>query len=205
MRYMFDVDAYRSSVHGAMNGVRNATGVFALAGSGAAAVALLASGCGGSSGSSGANVAQVDSTKTTTTASTGSSRSSKRDALVAFSACMRKNGVPNFPDPDPTGRLSFGSENGIDDNAPQFKTAQRECQNLLPNGGKSTPQEQAKHLQEALDYAACMRKHGLPKFPDPKASADGGIEWGDFGVDPNTPQFKAAQRACQRLVPGGVR
>jgi hypothetical protein len=175
----------------------------------AASWALLAAGCGGSSGASGAKVAQVDSTQATTTAP-GLTGRSKRDALVAFSACMRKNGVPKFPDPEVVDggmRLSFGSENGIDPNAPQFKKAQQACRNLLPNGGRSTPQEQAKELQKALDFAACMRSHGVPKFPDPKASSDGGIDMGGFGpgtgVDPNSPQFQAAQRECQKLVPGG--
>src|SRR5262245_3948815 len=167
----------------------------------AACSALLAAGCGG--GGSGASVAQVESTQTATTATPLTGRS-KRDALVAFSACMRKNGVPKFPDPQVVGRglrLSFGSENGIDPNAPQFKRAQSACQKLLPNGGKSTPQEQARHLHEALDFARCIREHGVPTFPDPKASADGGIEWqgGDVMA---SPQFEAADRACRKLVPG---
>ena len=176
--------------------------VHGIAFAGVVALSLLSAACGG--GSSGAKVAQTG----TTTTNTGSSPSSKRDALVAFSACMRKNGVPNFPDPKVSGRgmsLSFGSENGIDPNAPQFKTAQRTCQKLLPNGGKTTPGEQAKQLQQALDLANCMREHGVPKYPDPKATADGGIDMGELGpgVDPNTPQFKAAQKACQTFVPGG--
>jgi hypothetical protein len=171
---------------------------------GVVGLSLVADGCGGSSGS-GAKVAQVDSTQTTTTGTALSGRS-KREALVAFSACMREHGVPKFPDPVAVGngmRLSFGSENGIDPNAPQFKRAERACRALLPNGGKSTPQEQAKHMQEALAYAACIRKHGVPSFPDPKASRGGGIEWGDLGVDPASPVLRAAEQACWKLVPGG--
>jgi hypothetical protein len=103
-------------------------------------------------------------------------------------------------------RLSFGSENGIDPNAPQYKSAQRACRKLLPNGGRSNPQEQAKELQKALAFADCMRSHGVPKFPDPKATSDGGIDGGEIGprvgVDPNSPQFKAAEQACGKLVPG---
>jgi hypothetical protein len=170
-------------------------------------LSLLAAGCGGSSGS-GTKVAQIGSTQTTTT-SAGLSGSSKREALVAFSACMRKNGVPKFPDPQVVGsgmRLSIGSESGIDVKSPQFKKAEQTCRKLLPNGGRQTPQEQAKQLQQALDYAACMRKHGVAKFPDPKPEA-GGIAWeslGRVGVDQNSPQFKAAQRTCRKLVPGSA-
>jgi hypothetical protein len=176
-------------------------GLQGLALAGVVTLSLLAAGCGGSSGASGAKVAQVDSTTTTTTGSELSGRS-KRDALVAFAACMRKHGVPKFPDPEAVGsglRLSIGSESGVDSNAPQFKRAQRICQKLLPNEGKQTPQEQAKQLQQALDYAACMREHGVPNFPDPKAAGGGGIE---FGALRNTPQLQSAQRACRKLLPG---
>jgi hypothetical protein len=50
-----------------------------------------------------------------------------------------------------------------------------------------------------------MRAHGVSSFPDPKISSDGSIELG-FGtkshVDANAPSVKAAQRACQHLLPG---
>ena len=54
----------------------------------------------------------------------------------------------------------------------------------------------------ALAHAECMRSHGLPDFPDPgpiqidvKAHPD---------LDPNSPQFGAAQKACQSLEPVGA-
>ena len=119
---------------------------------------------------------------------------------------MRKNGVPNFPDPEPSGSGMKLSSEGIDASTPQFKNAQQACKRLLPNGGNSTPQEQADHLKEALRYADCMRTHGEPKFPDPKVSGDGGIEWGELGprvgVIPDSSRFKAAEDACQELAPG---
>jgi hypothetical protein len=186
--------------------MKRAASGFVLAG--LVGLMMLAAGCGGSSGGSGAKVAQVGSTQTTTT-SAGLSGSSKREALVAFSACMRKNGVPRFPDPQVVGsgmRLSIGSESGIDVKSPQFKKAEQTCRKLLPNEGRQTPQEQAKQLQRALDYAACMRKHGVPRFPDPKAQG-GGIAWESLegrGVDVNSPQFKAAQKACSKLLPAGA-
>jgi hypothetical protein len=82
-------------------------------------------------------------------------------------------------------------------NSPQFKNAQQVCKKLLPNGGKTSPQEQAKQLQEALKYAACIRAHGMPDYPDPKVHG-GGIEMGGAR---DSPQFKIAQKACGRLAP----
>jgi hypothetical protein len=169
---------------------------------GLVALSLFAAACGGSAGK---GVAQVDSGRTTTSASDSSgsaSPSDRRGALVAFAVCMRKHGLPNFPDPKAVGRgyrLTIGSENGIDTNSPQFKNALLACKKVLPNGGTASPQEQTKQLQRALKYAACIRSHGVPDYPDPKASAGGGIELGEA---PSSPQFKSAQKACRQLLPG---
>jgi hypothetical protein len=51
-------------------------------------------------------------------------------------------------------------------------------------------------------FSACMRTHGVPKFPD--ANSTGGIAIdANSGVDPSSPQFQAAQKACQKLAPNG--
>jgi hypothetical protein len=53
-----------------------------------------------------------------------------------------------------------------------------------------------------LAYAKCMRDHGISDYPDPGAS--GGIpirvEPGS-DMDPDNPQFKAAEQACKSLLP----
>src|SRR5512133_1771903 len=88
-------------------------------------LALLASGCGGSSGAGGAQRPNGGSS------SSGSSGDSGKGDAAAYSACMRKNGVPNFPDPDSRGRLNIeggrtanGQKVGLDVESPQFKNAQ---------------------------------------------------------------------------------
>ncbi|MDP9255366.1 MAG: hypothetical protein M3Q31_02245 [Actinomycetota bacterium] len=51
-------------------------------------------------------------------------------------------------------------------------------------------------------FSACMRAHGVPNFPD--ANSNGGIAIdANSGVDPSSPQFQAAQKACQKLAPNG--
>jgi hypothetical protein len=50
-----------------------------------------------------------------------------------------------------------------------------------------------------LVYAKCIRSHGVPNFPDPNAS--GGFSFG-AGVNPQSPAFKSAQAACQKLIGG---
>jgi hypothetical protein len=47
-----------------------------------------------------------------------------------------------------------------------------------------------------------MRAHGVPKFPDPSTS--GGIQIGpSTGINPTSPAFQAAQKACGGLGKGG--
>jgi hypothetical protein len=122
---------------------------------------------------------------------------------------MRSHGVPNFPDPDNKGRIKItsgvarnGQKTGVDVNSPGFERARKACDQLLPNGGRPTAAQQEKEQQQMLKYAQCMRSHGVPRFPDPKAG--GAMTLGTkSGVDPNTPQFQSAQKTCQKLVPGG--
>jgi len=45
-----------------------------------------------------------------------------------------------------------------------------------------------------------MRAHGLPHFPDP--TPGGGLVV-PSGIDVKAPAFQTAQRACNRLMPGG--
>jgi hypothetical protein len=52
-------------------------------------------------------------------------------------------------------------------------------------------------LEAGVRYAACMRQHGVPDFPDPDTS--GTI---NASIPRNSPKFKAAERTCQHLLPG---
>jgi hypothetical protein len=169
-------------------------------------LSLLAAACGGG-GSTGAKVAQVGTTSSTK--GSGSSGGSGSGSPTKYSACMRSHGVGNFPDPDSQGHIKItsgvgpgGQKTGVDVDAPQFKRAQRACQKLQPNGGRPTAAQQAQEQQQMLKYAQCMRSHGVPKFPDPKAGGAPTSFGTKSGVDPNTPQFKAAQQTCQKVVPG---
>ena len=58
--------------------------------------------------------------------------------------------------------------------------------------------------QAALAFARCMRQHGID-MPDPKFNGNAVRQ--EFkagpGNGPNDPKFKAAQQACQKLMPNG--
>jgi hypothetical protein len=59
---------------------------------------------------------------------------------------------------------------------------------------------------EALQYASCMRSHGVPDFPDPtvqNGSVGFSVTAGD-GVEQNSPQYQSARQACSSLRGGGT-
>jgi hypothetical protein len=60
---------------------------------------------------------------------------------------------------------------------------------------------QSTNTQKALAYSRCMRSHGVPSFPDPSS---GGVIPKISPQELGSPQFRAAARACQRLLPAGA-
>ncbi|WP_445149762.1 hypothetical protein [Baekduia sp. Peel2402] len=77
----------------------------------------------------------------------------QRDAMLAYSKCMRQNGVPKFPDPKFSGNkveLSIRTKDGsvnLNPDAPAFKAAEKVCQSKLADvmgGGPRTAQKAGK-------------------------------------------------------------
>jgi hypothetical protein len=53
-----------------------------------------------------------------------------------------------------------------------------------------------------LAFSQCMRSHGVANFPDPGNS--GGISISSSsGINIGSPTFRAAQKACRKLLPNG--
>jgi hypothetical protein len=55
----------------------------------------------------------------------------------AMAKCMRDNGVPNFPDPEPGGGIRLEPGSGLDPRDPTFQEAQKKCHEQvgLPGDG----------------------------------------------------------------------
>lgn len=143
--------------------------------------ALLAAACGGGSA--------------------GPAGSSPYAKALAYSQCMRSNGVANYPDPNSKGQILMQPNNGIDYNSPQLAQAAKACRKLAPKI-TITAQQRQQVLSQGLKYAACMRAHGITNFPDP-STAGGGLFVGIPKADANLPQLPAAEQACRSLSPGG--
>lgn len=66
-------------------------------------------------------------------------------------------------------------------------------------GGSSTTAPTTTAQSGTLAYAQCMHSHGVPNFPDPTSSGE--IPKDKIAPLVGTPQFQAAQSACQHVMP----
>ena len=165
-------------------------------------------------GSPGSHVAQLGSTTVSSAKRNGpgAPTAEKYAASLAYSRCMRSHGVPSFPDPTQIGGgiQIAGSAPGIDPQSPLFKSAERSCKHVLPNGGQPpTHAEQQQALTRMLHSSQCMRAHRIAGFPDPTLSPPGdraghsaimsnGIAWLAIpgSIDVRAPAFRRAAAVC---------
>ena len=63
-----------------------------------------------------------------------------------------------------------------------------------------TGDRRAEFREAALEFAKCMREHGVD-MPDPKPGEGGRITLGGPGMGPeDQPKMEAAQKACQKIL-----
>jgi hypothetical protein len=167
-----------------------------------AALALLAAACGGSPPATGSG------------GSPHAGGSSSSAAAVAYSACMRSHGVPNYPDPRSDGNAPKGNAQAFGVSASQLQAAQRACQDLYPASslgqcqgtGACSPAARQALLSRMRDFAACMRSHGISNWPDPTADFQGrpGFRGPAADIPPGSRTDHAANDQCHQLLPPGV-
>jgi hypothetical protein len=182
-------------------------------------IALALAGCGGSSSSSGvahigtASAANASSGSAGGTPESGETPPAVQQQMVKFAQCMRTHGEPEFPEPN-EGKLLIRKQNGHGPNpeSAKFQAAEKACAKYSPAKVAPSPAQRAKMEEAALKFSACMRTHGVPNFPDPEFRHGGGtvrLRIGGAGkgagIDPNSPQFQAAQKACQSTLPKGAK
>jgi hypothetical protein len=121
------------------------------------------------------------------------------ERALKYSQCMRAHGIADFPDPSAGGgiQLSGGGPNSdLNPGNPTFVASQHACHKYSPFQ-QPTAQQQAQAQARALALVACMRKNGVPNFPDPQFLSGGrAIEKITAGVDPSSPTFQAALQKC---------
>jgi hypothetical protein len=170
----------------------------------AAVVALGVAVAACSGGSKSPTVPSAGSGPTTTAAlAGGSSPVTELTKALAYARCMRSHGVPNWPDPVLTPHGDYGFRTtGINPQSPAFQSALQACKALYKWG--STGQQLSPAQQQAwLNWAKCIRSHGVPDFPDPQFS---GSEVHVSGGGSSSPQLQSAMDACKSQMPstGGL-
>lgn len=131
--------------------------------------------------------------------------------LLAFSRCVRSNGVPSFPDPLP-GQVAakFPSAQDLRVSTSLYQTAQNACQHLLPNGGGAPNQtEVQQELSGMRSFSQCMRSHEVPNWPDPIVDSLGRpvFDLGRAGIsqgEARSPQLTAKMHECGHLLPSSL-
>jgi hypothetical protein len=129
-----------------------------------------------------------------------STANSEDQVWLAITHCIRTHGMPQWPDPvtGPDGHLMFPAD--APHTTPQVQQACRSQFDQLPADAGSTPPPPAADLAKLREFAACMRRNGVPDWPDPDAS-------GNFinvpaSVDVNT-LLKNLPAPCRADVPSG--
>jgi hypothetical protein len=169
------------------------------------AVALAVAACGGGGKANGVASLGSAGQATSTTNAGGSNAGGEagydlRQALV-FTRCMRQHGY-DMPDPQMEGNnVGLQLPNYQGQRAPKFQAAWQACRRYAPNGGQPQPPS-AQDRQQALDFARCMRQHGI-NLPDPQITAEGIDQPSPPGMHRDDPRLTAAEQACAQPSKGG--
>ncbi|HWX10145.1 MAG TPA: hypothetical protein VNY33_09205 [Gaiellaceae bacterium] len=149
----------------------------------AVGIALVAAGCG------------AGSKPSASTTGSGSLRAAWHQVVV----CARAHGMPDMPEPtiDANGNATFPGV--AKQQIPQQTRAacQAVVNRLIPSGSNHAYSQA--QLNQLLQFARCMRSHGIHDWPDPNAN-------GEFPLPPRlTHLLKSAIRtpmiACDRYNP----
>jgi hypothetical protein len=149
-------------------------------------MALLMAACGGS-------------TSTGAGGSSSTETSILQHEKLAVAQCMRSHGVPKFPDPPANGNISHIGPDIVGVSQSVYQSALNACRYLAPDAARLSRAQQQQMLSKVLQFARCMRSHGVPDFPDP--DSDG------LRVDQSMtqlPQYQRAYQACNTLLPSNA-
>jgi hypothetical protein len=182
----------------------------------AIALALVLAACGSGSNDGEEGVASLE--EPTVTATTTAEPVDAETAAIAFTECMRENGIDmedptvdsdgnvipgrptDLPEPEDGEQVQVGpGELGED-----LRAAFEECGELLEGTAFGfTAGDQSELEDQLVELAACLRAQGIdvadPDLSNPPSGEPG--EGGPFGIDFEDPDVQAALEACQEFVP----
>ncbi|KZB84171.1 hypothetical protein [Amycolatopsis regifaucium] len=173
---------------------------------------LLSAACGGEPkeadiASAGPPSAGTSSVSATAPGSPG--KSAFYDAQLAYTQCMRKEGLKDWPDPklsgypDLTKVEQIQQEEERKDRQTKLSAALEACKEPMQKAMSLEPEkDQQKVYESLLAHAQCMRANGVSKFTNPTmqngmAQPGGDPTPGSPQIDPGSPGYKQAQNACR--------
>lgn len=173
-----------------------------------AGLAVLAAGCGGSKAPSVASITTTATTPGRATQPATSGAGSKPDT-AALVTCLRTHGLTaeigsgGGSPSTPVVQIAGVIVTGADPSSPRFQAALDACRKDMPGGGppQLSPTQKTTWVTAMTSFAGCMRKNGLPSFPDPTGAGTfpSGL-LNDF--DPSSTRFQNALKNCEKLEPG---
>jgi hypothetical protein len=116
---------------------------------------------------------------------------------------MRDHGI-NVADPvvDDQGQINITIPQGV--SMETYKNADDACKALhtaAQNAARGGRPAEKRDPSRLLNFSKCMRRHGLPDFPDPGGNGALSIQANQGSdLNPDNPTFQAAQRACQPIL-----
>jgi len=119
-----------------------------------------------------------------------------------WAACMRAHGVPMSDPPldaNNVPQIDFSHAGGVPESAK--RSAQQACRSIIA-GGQGKDDQSGGQVAVLAKFAACMRRHGVPNFPDPDPTGTLPPLAG-AGIDVQSPAFVAAYQACRAPGNGG--
>jgi len=176
-----------------------------------AAIVVLLAAC---SGDAGAQVASLEDAPVDTVIvdEDAADPQGDEDAILAFAACMRDNGLEDFEDPeiDAEGAIAFGFRGLVQDgevDRDTVRAAMQTCRIHLEGLSFAGSDIDRTEIEDQMfEFAACMRDKGID-MPDPDFSGtpgEGGEGNGPFAdLDPDDPRFQEAMEACEDIFEGG--
>jgi hypothetical protein len=120
-------------------------------------------------------------------------------AWRAAVTCARQHGMPQVPDPvvGANGQIAVPGYAAAD-LTPAVQSACAAQLRALEANGSAHPLESASDIQALLRFAACMRTHGLPRWPDPNERGEFHVKSADAGT---RVQNEPASASCNSLLP----
>lgn len=118
--------------------------------------------------------------------------------MLRLAQCARAHGLPNFPDPvqNPDGTWTFPSTGG----AQRLPAACASLKAQVPHGAQPTPVSSA-DLAKLRQFAACLRRSGIPDWPDP--DTDGSFTLPTRLQNMGKAALIAKLAPCKRYQPSG--